>query len=388
MDNQQERLHFLFNKYLSDTITAGEQEELWALIDTLATADDFPESIRAAWNDPPKRDVFTGVDSVHILDSILRQPKKRPVATLISKHWWKIAASLLMLFGIRFFFQSRAVKPTASRHAPTLPAQKKVVLTLSNGEPVVLDDKAAGTIARQGDILVIKHTDGSLSYTRGSNSSSADSYNTVSTPTGSQYHLELPDGTKVWLNAASSIKYPLAFSPQKRNVEISGEVFFDVAQQAAVPFEVSSGDMQVQVLGTSFNIMAYKDEGCIKTTLITGMVKVIKGTGSCQLRPGTQAVLPSGGNNFQLVKADVQEVLAWKEGEFRFRDADISSIMRQAARWYDVEVSYQGPLPSNKFYGVIPRQHNISELLEVLEMTGHVHFRTMGRKIIVISGAK
>lgn len=392
MNNPQERLRLLFEKYLSDAITAVELDEFWTLIGAMDADTSFPESIKTAWDNSPERDYTTDVDASSILERILekhRRPVNRRAVTMLKHNWGKIAASLLVLLGLRLLtHKTTEVRPGTPQHVTATTRNNKAVLTLSNGEHVLLNDQAAGTIAQQGALQVIKNKDGSLSYTGSGNNKSGDTYNTLTIPPGSQYHVTLPDGTGVWLNAASAIRYPLAFSGNKRKVDIDGEAFFEVAPNAVMPFEVNSGIMQVLVLGTTFNIMAYKDENSIKTTLIDGMVKVVSKRSTQQLKPGLQAILVNGENNFRIVPADMKEVLAWKEGEFRFYDTDIASIMRQVARWYDVEIVYRGNIPQNKFYGVIPRQHNVSQLLEVLEVTHHVHFHIDGRKIIVMPGPK
>ncbi|TWF40609.1 FecR family protein [Chitinophaga polysaccharea] len=392
MNHPQERLHLLFDKYLSGSITAVELDELWTLIGAMDATANFPESIKIAWDHVPEQDTTADVDGDGILMRILEKQGRaanRRVVTILKNNWGKIAASLLLLLGLGLLTHKTAeVRPVITKLVTTTAGSNKAVLTLSNGEHLLLNDQAAGTIARQGTLQVIKNEDGSLSYTGSGSDTLGDTYNTLTIPPGNQYHVTLPDGTGVWLNAASSIRYPLSFSGNKRNVDIDGEAFFEVAQNAAAPFEVNAGSMQVLVLGTTFNIMAYKDENSIKTTLIDGVVKVVSKESSQQLKPGLQAILPNGENNFHIVPADLKEVLAWKEGEFRFYDTDIASIMRQVARWYDVEIVYRGAIPQNKFYGVIPRQHNVSQLLEVLEVTRHVHFRIDGRKIIVMPGPK
>lgn len=392
MNNPQERLHLLFDKYLSDAITAAELDELWTLIRGMDASADFPESIKTAWNNVPEQDSTAAIDGNSILQRILekhRPPVNRPVVTILKNNWGKIAASLLMLLGLRLLtHHTTKVPPAITPHVVATGGNNKAILTLANGEHLLLNDQATGTIAKQGNMQVIKNKDGSLSYTGSADNTLEDACNTLTIPPGSQYHVTLPDGTGVWLNAASSIRYPLSLSGNKRKVDIDGEAFFEVAQNATAPFEVNSGAMKVLVLGTTFNIMAYKDENSIKTTLIDGVVKVVSKESSQQLKPGLQAILPNGENSFRIVPADMKEVLAWKEGEFRFYDTDIASIMRQVARWYDVEIVYQGAIPQNKFYGVIPRQHNVSQLLEVLEVTHHVHFRIDGRKIIVMPGPK
>jgi transmembrane sensor len=347
------------------------------------------------------------------------------------------AACLLIVSGI-FLFRTPAPRPVTPQMAavdkPVIPASDKAILTLADGTRIVLDNAANGTLARQGNTQVVKLAGGQLVYRAGAGdlqvsggpnsdaaqipvdpqtsgasqkpggqtsrppSSSNDpqtpgglqapvSYNIMATPRGGYFQLVLPDGSKVWLDAASSIRFPTAFNGKERSVELSGEAYFEIAPNARQPFLITSNGMTVQVLGTEFNLMAYQDEDAIRTTLVSGSVKVVRGNDQLQIRPGQQASWARGGNALQLVKPNMEEVLAWKQGEFRFQDLQIPAIMRQIARWYDVDVEFKGPQPKNEFNGVIPRKRSVTDLLAVLEQTDVVHFTLRGRKIIVESVA-
>jgi ferric-dicitrate binding protein FerR (iron transport regulator) len=271
---------------------------------------------------------------------------------------------------------SRAVVPVAERyHNDVNPGRNAAVLTLAGGKTVLLNDSTPRVIGRQGDALVT-HGSGSLVYEAGGGKEMV--YNTLTTQKGNQYHLTLPDGTKVWLNAASSISYPSVFGGKQRNVSVSGEVYFEVAKNEQQPFVVRQGNIDIEVLGTSFDVNGYGDEGGVRTTLLEGKVRA----GGSVLSPGQQAVVGKGGGVSVVDGADVDAVMAWKNGNFAFKDAGIEAIMQQIARWYDVEVVYETKIRTH-FVADIPRDVPLSQLLKLLEETDQVHFRIEGRKVIV-----
>ena len=218
------------------------------------------------------------------------------------------------------------------------------------------------------------------SSTGGKDLRGAVAYNTLTTPRGGQYHLTLSDGTSVWLNAASSIKYPIAFTGNERRVEITGEVYFEVEHNAAKPFRVICNGQTVEDLGTHFNINAYNDENAVKTTLLEGSVNVSAAGKNKMLKPGEQAQLQHG--NIRIADVDVNKVAAWKNGLFQFNDDNIRDIMRQLGRWYDVDIKYEGNLPDWEFSGAIPRNANLSQVLDILSFV-KVHFRIDGKTIVV-----
>lgn len=297
----------------------------------------------------------------------------------------------------------------AVRKVDLLPGKNKAVLTLSDGSEIILDNVSKGKIAQQENMLITKTDDGQLVYTLSNSQKSqatndgVGTFNHIRTPRGGQYKVILPDGSKVWLNAASSLKYSTEFSKSGRIVELTGEAYFEIAkldyvkdgQNQRVPFRVFSAGQFVEVLGTRFNINSYADERSITTTLVEGSVRIIPGRGNgtknqkkttreVLLEPGEQARLTANGQYpVDIVKGvDMEEVIAWKNGQFQFKDADIRTIMRQISRWYDVEVEFEGKVSETRYRGKVPRDVPISQLFEILQTSG-VNFKIEGRKIIV-----
>lgn len=271
------------------------------------------------------------------------------------------------------------------------PGTNKAVLTLADGSQISLTDAENGELTKQAGITVVKTADGQIVYeTVGAPSNQQSVYNTISTPAGGQYQINLPDGSKVWLNAASSLKYPTVFNGQSRKVELRGEAYFEVAKlkneqpdgtEGNLPFIVVSRGQEVTVLGTHFNINSYTDEPVVKTTLLEGRVKVISAAVSKILKPGQQAAV--AGN---IVVTDVDATLAtdWKNGNFTFNDESIHTIMRKLARWYDIDVVYKGNVPDIYFGAEISRAKKLSEVLKVLETAGKIHFTIEGRRVTVM----
>lgn len=263
------------------------------------------------------------------------------------------------------------------------PGGNKAVLILADGTQIKLDSATNGQLARQGQASVVKQDNGQLSYKlSGENRSGEVYWNTIAVPRGGQYRLVLSDGSKVWLNAASSIRYPSVFTGRERNVEITGEAYFEVKKNTTMPFVVKVNDIGVEVLGTHFNIMAYSDEADVRTTLLEGAVRVRKGNGSLLLRPGQQARVEEGEKIKLISEVDADDVLAWKNNLFSFNDDDIATVMRQVARWYDVDIKYEGKVTQH-FSGNISRKVNVSQLFKMLELTGTVHFKIEGNYILV-----
>ncbi len=275
-----------------------------------------------------------------------------------------------------------------------LPGGDKARLELADGSVVILEQANNGSLQEQGGTKLVKQ-DGRLIYNAAQGYHSGEiSYNKISTPKGGQYQIILPDGSKVWLNAESSLRFPTAFIGNERLVELTGEAYFEVAKlpdtspSAAstnmVPFKVKTNKVNIEVLGTHFNVMAYVNEKAIYTTLLEGSVRVSQLTtrNSQLLKPGQQAKV---NENIQLVNVDTEEVIAWKNNLFQFNGADIQTVMVQIARWYDVEVDYEGQIPSKHFTGIISRNINVSKVLEMLELTGGVKFEIKGKRISVRS---
>jgi ferric-dicitrate binding protein FerR (iron transport regulator) len=267
------------------------------------------------------------------------------------------------------------------------PGKDGAILTLADGSKLVLDSLGNGLVSMQNGIKV-SMVNGQLVYDAANTaalSSVATAYNTMSTPKGRQFNLVLPDGSKVWLNAASSIRYPILFTGNERKVEITGEAYFEVAKNARMPFKVKVNDeTEIEVLGTHFNINSYENEASINTTLLEGSVKVKNSSGILILKPGEQAQSVNK-EKIKLVKeVNIDKVMAWKNGYFDFQDATLQEVMRQLERWYDIEVVYEQEVPELEFYGKMGKDLSLAAVLSGLEKS-NVHFRMeSGRKLVVL----
>jgi len=272
------------------------------------------------------------------------------------------------------------------------PGGNKAILKLANGSSIVLDNAQNGTLAQQGEAKVLKLDSGLLSYNEINPPNSAKKievlYNIISTPRGGQYEVVLADGSKVWLNAASSLRFPTSFTGDERIVELTGECYFEINPSfrngKKMPFIVKINDAEVRVLGTHFNINAYSDEDNIRTTLLEGSVQITKGIKNIVIKPGEQARVDKENNISVVDNINTDEVVSWKNGYFQFNDADISSIMKMVSRWYDVDIQYEGKKTNAEFIGKIPRNVNVSSLFKILESTGSVQFKIEDKKIMVM----
>ncbi|MBL7736719.1 MAG: FecR domain-containing protein [Chitinophagaceae bacterium] len=305
--------------------------------------------------------------------------------------WFKMSAAaaalLLVLAGYYYWAPQKDVSPLAEKQNAgqysLLPGTDAAILTLGDGSQVILDSAGRGAISRQGLADIINRR-GRLAYNAAEGEGNeAVAFNTVTTPRGGQYQVTLSDGTNVWLNAMASIRFPAVFTGKERIVEATGEVYFEVAKDKERPFHVRINGLDVQALGTQFNINAYPDEPSANVTLLEGSVRVAKGDRRQLLKPGQQARVTE--NEDIIIKEDVNldQATAWKNGQFYLTGSNIREIMRQISRWYNAEVVYEGDVSGIDFYGVVERTKNISELLGILEKTGIVHFRIEGKKIIV-----
>jgi transmembrane sensor len=318
-------------------------------------------------------------------------PVSAPRRIHIGWHRYAAAAAVVLIVSTgawvwsRYISTSRKIAPISSTLANDIaPGGNKAILTLADGSKLVLDGVSIGTVARQGNTRIDKLDNGRLAYKAINEKPAETVYNTLTTPPAAQFQVVLPDGSRVWLNNASSLRYPTTFTGKTREVELYGEAYFEIAQNAAMPFKVRVGNnMAVDVLGTSFNIMAYEDESAVKTTLLTGAVKVSGTENHAILKPGEQAQLAASGQLKIVDDVNTEGVIAWKNGFFNFDRADLKTLMRQIARWYDIEVSYEGDLPSRAFGGKIGRNLNLSQVLELLK-TYNINFKVEGRKVTVM----
>ncbi|MCS3800876.1 FecR domain-containing protein [Niastella sp. OAS944] len=390
-------------KHLQETITA---EESITLEQWLAASEENRSKFDRIANEKTLReDLLSFIESdqrikervyaklPEVQDALIVTPKRNYM------RWLSVAAAVLVVGGAGIWMlRSKEASTTKGTEqqvpmATTIPAGgNKATLTLADGTVIDLDKAGNGTIATEGKTKVNKKEDGQLEYkSTTSTRQSSITYNLLSTPRGGQYQLILPDGSKVWLNAASSIKYPTAFSDNERIVEITGEAYFEIAnvinkaENEKVPFVVKANEIEVEVLGTHFNMNVYSDEDAVRTTLLEGRVKLkLNGTDTYSiLQPGQQATWNKKSDEIKKFRdVDVEEVVAWKNGYFQFSNSDIKAVMRQLERWYDVKVEYHGTLPDKEFVGTLPRSLDLSKVLMLLEKQ-NVHFKIDGRKIIV-----
>jgi len=401
----QNRIQYLLQQYAAGLLTSEEQQELNDLlhqpnreqlaeyIANLAQRDDHPPAI-------VRED-----QSVETFRKIISADRTgHPV---VHAAWWKTryrwlgaaAVLLLSLSAVIYFMAGPQKKPViVSETKPAKPEKQAgrntAILTLADNSRVALDSAHNGLITTQGGSRVLLNA-GQLAYVPAQqNRSAAISYNTITTPRGGEYTITLPDGTQVWLNAASSLKFPTVFAGDKREVELTGEAYFDVTHQQTagkkIPFIVNmlpptAGKTgKVEVFGTEFNIMNYADEDPAVVTLVSGSVQVTSFVNNSRmLVPGEHAVLADGGNLLYAEKADVEEETAWKNGRTYFNAANIKRIMRQISRWYDVDVQFKGNVENLDFTCTVSRKDKLSKLLNLMELTGAVHFTMEGNTIIV-----
>ncbi|MEO5888857.1 MAG: FecR domain-containing protein [Ferruginibacter sp.] len=265
-----------------------------------------------------------------------------------------------------------------------LPGGNKAILTLADGSTIILDSAKNGLLAKQGSTTVIK-LNGKLNYNSSASATTEITYNTIATPRGGTYQIELPDGSLVWLNAASSLRFPTAFSAGERKVEVTGEAYFEVVKNKAMPFIVHVNNSTIRVMGTHFNVMAYDNESSLTTTLLEGAVKFVNGNDSSILEPGQQTQFFGNGRLDLLKAVDLENVIAWKEGSFHFEGENLEIILRQLTRWYDIEVVYENKKTENLFYLEMPRNTKLADILKVLELSSGIHFKIEGKIVKVIS---
>ncbi|OFY43856.1 MAG: hypothetical protein A2X18_13170 [Bacteroidetes bacterium GWF2_40_14] len=342
-----------------------------------------------------KLSTFNQIDPEHLWDKIIHRIPYQKRLLLNSRNWYRHAAAAIIFItgaSVLLYNSYQHVKMTAQadilRNHDLLPGGNRATLTLGDGTQIVLDSTRNGNLSKQGNTAILK-IDNQLVYNSAKAKKSEQIlYNTVTTPRGGQYQIALPDGSLVWLNAASSITFPTAFKGKERRIKISGEVYLEVSKLALsnkdkMPFIVELNGVEVRVLGTRFNINAYEDEREVKVTLLEGSVNVknLYVDEAKTIEPGEQAILGSSGNiDTKLV--DIEEAVAWKNGYFQFENASLQSVMRQISRWYDVNVSYEGNPRKRQFGGKIKRDVNASEILKILEES-NVHFDIQGKNIIV-----
>ena len=378
-----EEYNRLYEKYLAGKCSVKEQVKL----------ENYQDSFKLK---EQQWDVTTMGNSEEIKQSIqenlnysIQEHSKNRIFKI--RVWQSAAAAILILLTAGIYYYQNSPEPvivkteTPRFKNDVAPGNNKAILTLDDGSKIDLDDAKTGILASESNIDIKKTGDGQLEYTAGAQNVKTVKYNILSTPMGGEYQLVLPDGSKVWLNSGSTLRFPTAFIGSERIVELKGEAYFDIAKNPKMPFLVRTNNaMDIKVLGTQFNVMAYDDEKNINTTLIEGSVEVLKGSGTTMLKPGQEAILNRGSGNIKVAQADLEQAIAWKNGYFIFYNENIESIMRKVSRWYNVDIVYQGNLNNKDFVGTISRNKNVSELLKMLELTGAIHFSIDGRRITVM----
>ncbi|SDD69739.1 FecR family protein [Mucilaginibacter pineti] len=332
-------------------------------------------------------------DSIKLAVDKRITPRAPAIVTSLRFAWVKYAAAALILIsltigGFLLVRKNNKQQLAANEYKGIVPGSNKAMLTLANGKRIALDDATKGEIAKQAGITITKTADGQIVYQAARNTGSDEAFqNTISTPKGGQYKVILPDGTQVWLNAASSLSYPTLFKGNERMVTLNGEAYFEVTKNPAMPFRVKSGVQLIQVLGTHFNVNAYADESTIKTTLLEGAVKITAGANTSIIAPGQQTeVNQTGEGAIAKHQVDVDKETAWKNGVFSFAGDDIRSVMRQVCRWYNIDVVYGDNLPKEKYYGEISRNSSLGGIFRILELN-NVKFEVEG-KTVKVSSAK
>lgn len=393
----QQRLQDLLDKLLANDCTATEKQELFQLIETVEDDPQLRDVLESVWMryDQPSH-VVAEDRSAAILKNILTENQVVPLRQKRKLWPYMAAASVVVLIGLGIY---RLSLPTAK--APVepnvaaitndvkAPDKSKATLTLAGGQQILLDQVQSGTLATENGIRVVKDKDGELAYEKTGAGNTQTAYNILNNPRGSRVvTLTLPDGTRVWMNAGTSLTYPTAFAANERKVTLTGEAYFEVSKNPEKPFRVhfiSVGrEGNVEVLGTHFNINAYDDEPAIKTTLMEGSVKVKKDAAFVILKPGEQTSVSQSSQPSQPIPVQTETVMAWKEGLFNYKRSDITEVLRDAARWYDIDIVYAGNRPNDTFTGGIDRTATLTELLTILEMTG-LRFKLEGRKLTVLN---
>jgi transmembrane sensor len=383
---EQQRLAYLLQRLADNSITGEEKNEMMAYLhahpgDDLSAA--AGESFLAANEHIPTD--FTPYEHIaRDISGLDRAPMRRARVLSLLRPRWVAAAAFILIAGYGAFTLLRkpADKPQVAQQIDVQPGREGAILTRGDGSTVVLDSLHAGEITEHNGARM-QVQQGQVSYANATASNAENVYNTITTPNARTFHLLLQDGTEIWLNAGSSVTYPVVFTGKERKVKITGEAYFEVATAAGRPFLVNVNDRaEVEVLGTHFNVNAYADEAVIKAALLEGAIRVRSGEAhTAVLKPGQQAVI--GKEGVSVAPADAEEVNAWRNGLFHFRKASVPDMMRQVARWYDVEVRFEGTIPERTFSGDIERKLSLQQVLDILRVT-RINYTIDNQKQITI----
>lgn len=382
-----ERLRYLHQQYLANKLSVEELDELKHSLSSV----EFELLVEGKWNEIDASGHTIEKDHAErVYNFIINQPQAQTSLKLMPR--WVAAACIAMIISIGgyFYYTTNFSQNTQLAYQNDVaPGQNGATLTLANGQKILINEATVGNIAEQSGVKISKTADGQLVYVISSEQSDEKSqsvgtnFNTLSTTRGQQTQVRLPDGTLVFLNAESSLRYPASFAKAAtREVMLTGEGYFEVAKDKQHPFIVKTARQEVEVLGTQFNINSYSTEANVKTTLIEGSVKVAAMGKTKILKPNQQSVLASSGELF-VNEADVMMAIAWKNNQFMFESESIQAVMRMVERWYDVKVEYVGEITTEKFGGGLSKFDKVSKVLKSLESTGKVHFRIEGKTIYV-----
>jgi len=394
MNQSKERIKYLYKQWAEGNATSSEIEELSVWLKDAGNDETFRKEIEVVLENSEPGPGYNQSDWQYLIDKIVVPDNGsiEPVHQNRINYFFRIAAAiiLLVLGGTAFHtLKNKDTKNRATKTEDIQPVQKdiapggnKALLTLSDGKQIILDNAADGNLASEANVKVTKMSDGKIAYNT-ERSSTEVLYNSISTPRGGQYQLVLSDGSKVWLNAGSSLHFPITFSGKERTVELIGEGYFEIAHNVAMPFNVKVNNMNVRVLGTHFNINAYADEPAIKTTLLEGLVKINTASTNLMLQPGQQAEIDHKNNVSIRKELDTEEVIAWKNGWFNFNSLRVQDILRQISRWYNVDILYEGETTQKHFTGMVSRNSNVSEVLRIMEHAG-IRFKIEGKTITVL----
>lgn len=400
MEKNEDYYRQLLEKWMRAELTRHEANEILDYLKTDDSSRLLLKKMQEVFKQSMDQPVTIPNDiSERVQNELLKKIGDAPVIEIPARNrrfnWLRIAAAALIVIGLGSVTYFTLFKKSTKNEftETTLPVEKdndveagsnKAVLTLADGTRIELDEKAKGSLLKRGDVSVT-NAEGQLIYENKSTIPVKVEYNSLTSARGQSYSLVLADGSKLWLNAASSVRFPTAFTGNERRVEITGEVYFDVAKDATRPFHVKVKDMDIEVLGTQFNINSYTDEATINTTLIEGSVKVSSGINDMvRLSPGQQAQFSTPGSLKVMKNVNVDEIVAWKNGYFHFENADLRSILRQFSRWYDIEVVFEGELKNRTFLAIVSRKSSLSNVLKMLN-ANDVKFRIEGKKLIVQS---
>lgn len=381
----EEELRTLLRRYADGTCTPEEKQ----LLERLVLERPMPGNWQ--WSSEEQR-LWMGLRIKRRVDEAreARFPAREPRI----KRWWPLAtaAACLLLAGAGWLFWLKDASDTSRSPAAAVVVGPPdgIVLTLSDGSVVRLDDQPEGLVSVDAGVTLRKLHDGRMVYDAGTGSrevapgTAGMPRHTLHIPKGKHFRFTLPDGTRVWLNTASSLSYPVAFDSREREVILEGEAYFEVVHRSGRPFRVTAGSTTIHVTGTQFNIAAYADEGMVTTTLVEGGVFVEKGGARLRLSPGEQAITYHQGDRIGKYSADIPGTLAWQKDYFLFNDRDIRSIMTEVARWYDIDVVYRGDPPDKKIGGSFPRSARIEDLLKDLAALGNMKFKKQGKEVVIM----